>query len=68
MGQAEISHGKVMRVEARRPEALVTEDELTEKERKLLDFIRGIEYGEISLIIEDYEPVKMDQIVRKIKL
>ncbi|MCL6449389.1 MAG: DUF2292 domain-containing protein [Armatimonadetes bacterium] len=46
----------------------MTEDELTEKEKKLLEFIRSTGYGEISLIIQEYQPVKVEQVIKKIKL
>jgi hypothetical protein len=42
--------------------------QLTEKEKKLLGIIRGIGYGEISLVIRNSEPVVVEEVVKKIKL
>jgi len=44
------------------------EMELTEKEKKLIELTRSTEYGEISLIIQDHQPVNIDKLIRKIKL
>lgn len=42
--------------------------ELTEKEKKLIELTRDTGYGEISLIIQDHQPVNIDKLIKKIKL
>lgn len=42
--------------------------ELTDKEKKLIDLIRTLDYGEISVIIQAGQPVKIDEIIKSIKL
>ncbi|MCL6610365.1 MAG: DUF2292 domain-containing protein [Peptococcaceae bacterium] len=46
----------------------LTEADLSEKEKNLLELIRGTGYGEISLIIQEYEPVVVEEVIKKIKL
>jgi hypothetical protein len=38
-----------------------SERELTEKERKLIDYIRNIEYGEIHIFIQSRQPVRVEE-------
>ena len=41
---------------------------LTEKEEKLLILIRKIEYGEIKIIVQDKQPVRVEETKKSIKL
>lgn len=41
---------------------------LTEKEKKLIQMVRDIEYGELKIIIQDRTPVRIEEMKRSIKL
>ena len=41
---------------------------LTEKEKKLLEMIRALKFGEMRIIIQDSEPVRVEEIKNSIKL
>lgn len=41
---------------------------LSEREKKLLELIRKIGYGEISLLVHEFEPVLVEEAIKKIKL
>ncbi|MDI3480732.1 MAG: putative small protein [Tepidanaerobacteraceae bacterium] len=41
---------------------------LTEKERKLIELIHSMEYGEVSIFIQNGQPVRVEEIKRSIKL
>ncbi len=41
---------------------------LTEKEEKLIELIRNIEFGEINIIVQNSEPIRVQELVRSIKL
>nr|WP_312577132.1 DUF2292 domain-containing protein [Sedimentibacter sp.] len=40
----------------------------TEKELKLLEFIRNTEYGEIRIIVQEGKPIRIEEIKKSIKL
>ena len=40
----------------------------TEKELKLLEFIRNTEYGEIRIIVQERKPIRIEEIKKSIKL
>lgn len=42
--------------------------ELNEKEKKLIMFIRDIEFGEIKVIIQDKQPLRIEEYKKSIKL
>ena len=42
--------------------------ELSEQEKKLLEIIRSIEYGEIKIIIQDKIPIRIEELKKSIKL
>ncbi|SHI68190.1 DUF2292 domain-containing protein [Lutispora thermophila] len=42
--------------------------ELSEKEKKLIELIRKIEYGEIKVIIQDKLPIRIEEMKKSIKL
>lgn len=42
--------------------------ELTEKERKLIEFIRGLEFGSLTVEVQRGEPVVIRQPVKTVKL
>ena len=46
------------------PEKLIP----TEKERRLLEIIRGIEHGEIRVVIQDSNPIRVEELKKSIKL
>ncbi|MCR4432099.1 MAG: YezD family protein [Tepidanaerobacteraceae bacterium] len=41
---------------------------LTDKEKRLLSFLREINYGEIKIFIQDKQPVRIEEIKKSIKL
>ena len=41
---------------------------LTEKEVNLLKLIRNTEYGEIKIIIQDKQPIRVEELKKSIKL
>jgi hypothetical protein len=44
------------------------ENSITEKEKKLLELIREIEYGEIKIIIQGKQPIRVVETKKSIKL
>ena len=42
--------------------------ELTEKESRVIDIIRNIEFGEVRVVITDGVPVRIEEIKKSIKL
>ena len=42
--------------------------EVTEKERKLIEYLRKIPYGEVTIFLHDSEPVKIEIAKEKIQL
>jgi len=42
--------------------------QLSEKENKLIQLIRNIEYGEIRVIIQDRTPIRIEEMKKSIKL
>lgn len=42
--------------------------ELSEKERKIIGKIRSIEFGELKVVVLNKEPVRIEEIVKSIKL
>mgnify|MGYP001108265746 CR=1 FL=1 len=45
-----------------------TDIELSERERKLIEFIRGFEFGSFTLEVQRGEPVVLRQPVKTVKL
>jgi hypothetical protein len=41
---------------------------LTGKERKLIEMIRALKYGEMRIIIQESEPVRVEELKNSIKL
>lgn len=41
---------------------------ITEKERKLFEILRKLEYGEVRIIVKDGVPVHIEEIKKSIKL
>ena len=41
---------------------------LTERERKMLDLLRGLEYGELRVMVQEGQPVRVEEIRRSIRL
>lgn len=41
---------------------------ISEKEKKLIELIRDTEYGEIKIIIQDKQPIRIEEIKKSIKL
>ena len=41
---------------------------LSDKEKNLLNIIRDLEYGELKIIVQEREPVRVEEIKRSIKL
>nr|WP_157677543.1 DUF2292 domain-containing protein [Dehalobacterium formicoaceticum] len=41
---------------------------VTEKEKKLIELIRSTGFGELKVIIQDWEPVRIEEITKSIKL
>ena len=42
--------------------------ELTEKESRVIDIIRNIEFGEVRVVVTDGVPVRVEEIKKSIKL
>lgn len=42
--------------------------ELTEKEKKLIQIIREVDYGEIKILVQDRQPVRIEEVTKSIKL
>ena len=42
--------------------------ELTSQEKKLIDVIRKVQYGEVKIIITDGTPVRIEEVKKSIKL
>ena len=41
---------------------------LHEKEKKLLEFIRELQYGEVTIKVQDGLPVLIEESIKKVKL
>lgn len=41
---------------------------LTDKEKNLLEMIKSIDYGEMRVIIQDKQPVRIEELKKSIKL
>ncbi len=41
---------------------------INEKEKKLIEMIRNIEYGEIRVVIQDKLPIRIEELKKSIKL
>jgi hypothetical protein len=44
------------------------EMELTSQEKKLIDVIRKVQYGEVKIIINDGKPIRIEEVKKSIKL
>lgn len=42
--------------------------ELTSREKKLIELIRSMEFGEINIIVQNSEPIRVEELKRSIKL
>lgn len=42
--------------------------ELTSREKKLIEIIRSMEFGEINIIVQNSEPIRVEELKRSIKL
>lgn len=42
--------------------------ELTEKEKRLIEEIRKIEFGEMKIVIQNNSPIRIEEIKKSIKL
>ena len=47
---------------------LKTTSDLTAKEKRLLEIIRGIEFGEVRIVVTDGVPTRVEEIKKSIKL
>ncbi len=41
---------------------------ITDKEKKLLELIRSIGYGELNISVQNSEPVRVEEVKKSIKL
>lgn len=41
---------------------------LTSKEKKLIEIIRSTQFGEINIIVQNSEPIRIEELKRSIKL
>lgn len=46
----------------------IREENITDKEKKLLKVIREIGFGEIKVIINDGKPIRIEELIKSIKL
>lgn len=53
---------------AQKTEQRIFRVDISEKEKKLLDLIRSIGYGEIVILIQNMEPVRVEEVKKSIKL
>jgi hypothetical protein len=44
------------------------EEKLHEKEKKLIEFIRSLKYGEVTIKVQDGLPVMIEKVTEKVKL
>ncbi len=42
--------------------------EVTEKERKLIEYLRALPYGEVTVIMHNGEPDRVEKVKEKVKL
>jgi hypothetical protein len=49
-------------------ESFLKEENLNEKEKKLLKIIREIGFGEIKVIINEGKPIRIEELKKSIKL
>ncbi|VFB15693.1 Uncharacterised protein [Urinicoccus massiliensis] len=45
-----------------------TKEEISERESKLLNLIRQTSFGEVKIIIQDGEPIRVEEVKKSIKL
>lgn len=43
-------------------------DMLTEREKKLIELIHSMEYGEVNIFVQQGQPVRVEEVKRSIKL
>ncbi len=48
--------------------ARVKSKDMSEKEQRLLDIIRQMDYGEVRVIVTDGKPTRVEEIKKSIKL
>lgn len=41
---------------------------LTEKEKRLIRILREINYGEVKIVVQDKQPVRIEEVKKSIKL
>lgn len=41
---------------------------LTDKEKKLIQVLRKIDYGEVKIFVQDKQPVRIEEVIKSIKL
>ena len=41
---------------------------LTSKEAKVIELMRNIGYGEIKIVIQNHEPIRVEEITKSLKL
>ncbi|MCB8818499.1 DUF2292 domain-containing protein [Desulfosporosinus shakirovi] len=41
---------------------------LTSKEKKIIELIRDTEYGELKIVIQNHDPVRIEEITKSLKL
>jgi len=44
------------------------DEKLTEKEKKLVKILRGIDYGEVKIFVQGKQPVRIEELTKSIKL
>ncbi|MBF8982530.1 DUF2292 domain-containing protein [Lutibacter sp. B2] len=42
--------------------------QVNEKEKKLIELIRNIEYGDLKIVVQDKNPIRVEEIKKSIKL
>lgn len=43
-------------------------DQLTDRERRLLEVIRELGFGELKIVVQNSEPVRIEELIKSIKL
>ena len=55
-------------MDKRAEEHSLSDDALTIQERKILEVIRDMDFGEVRVVITDGKPTRIDEVKRSIKL
>jgi|LGOV01.1.fsa_nt_gb hypothetical protein len=46
----------------------VIKPDITESEKKILDVIRSVDFGEINVIVQNNKPIRIERVTESIKI